>query len=359
MRSKNFLWLISLPLIAGLVLASFTLKDEIVLNDDPLKITPAGFYIAAVSDDRASNEAIAMLAVAAANKKPEIHQADLQGGLAKGIDRFISRNLKRDTTARAINISIKDFKLTETILPNGGVDGRIQLSLSFGQPKDYGVQQLVLYRGGLHYVRPLANTGLIEAQLRGAIKSSLVYFNNWMLNNLNTNPILANSVSFTFTDYNDEAEGDTIYYTAARRLKWNDFQSKIRPPGPFNAVVMPNFGYNLTREVKNGVINVCLEMKTYLAKSDSWTDGSRDAYGLNHEQRHFDIAHVITRQFQKKILASHLTPDTYEAFINMQYLDSYRDMNAMQKAYDKETRHGVNEPAQAEWNKKIDALLKE
>ncbi len=100
-------------------------------------------------------------------------------------------------------------------------------------------------------------------------------------------------------------------------------------------------------------------MTTYVAKSDSWVGNLRDDYGLNHEQRHFDIARVITRQFQKKISAAGLTPDTYEAFISMQYLDSYRDMNALQKAYDKETRHGINEQAQSVWNKKIDEMLRE
>jgi hypothetical protein len=42
----------------------------------------------------------------------------------------------------------------------------------------------------------------------------------------------------------------------------------------------------------------------------------------------------------------------------MQYLDSYRDMYAMQKAYDKETRNGRNEYAQSKWNNDIDKGLK-
>ncbi|MFD0750585.1 hypothetical protein ACFQZS_10550 [Mucilaginibacter calamicampi] len=345
--------------MAGLFFASFTPKNDIVLSDEPIKITPEGFYIASVVDERAEQGAIATLVVNTKNNKPETEKADLQGGTAIALSRFISRNLNKDTSLRAVHISIKDFKLTESLLPNGGVDGRIQLSLSFGQPKDYGIQQLVAYQGGLHYIRPLANNQIVEAQLRGIIKSGLVYFNNWMRVNIKDNPKLAKAVSFTFTDYNEQPEGDTIYYAAARPLTWKDFQSKIRPPGPFSAVVMPNFGYNLTQEVNNGVINVCLDLKTYVAKSDCWVGGNKDVYGLLHEQRHFDIAKIITRQFRQKILAARLTPDTYEAFISMQYLDSYRDMNALQKAYDKETRHGVFEQQQAEWNKKIDAMLKE
>jgi hypothetical protein len=58
------------------------------------------------------------------------------------------------------------------------------------------------------------------------------------------------------------------------------------------------------------------------------------------------------------MMAKKLTPDNYEALLNMQYLDSYRDMNVMQKAYDDETNHGINQSAQDTWNAKIDKELK-
>lgn len=358
MRKGRVYWPLCTFIIAGIFLASYTVQNDIVLKDYPLQITPRGFYINTVTDDRAENRPIAMVAEGS-NGKSEIRAADLQGGTAAAVGNFLTRNLKKDISEQAVNISIKDFKLAETVLPNSGIDGRIQISLSFGLPKEYGVQQLLEYKGRLHYTRLPGKNEVIEAHLRSVITSGLVYFNNWMQVNGDRDPKLAKVVLFKFTDYLDKIEGDTIYYSATRPLRWNDFQSKIRPPGPFNAVVMPSFGYDLTREVKNGVINVGMEMKTYVAKSDSWVGNVRDGYALDHEQRHFDIAHFITRQFQKKLLAAGLTPDTYEAFINMQYLDSYRDMNALQKAYDKETRHGINQQAQADWNKKIDEMLKE
>ncbi len=239
MQNARLYWLMGVLAMACIMLASYTLKNDIVLNDYPLQIMPQGFYINSVIDDRIEKGAIAILALGT-NSKPEMQEADLQGGAAVSISRFISRNLKKDTSERAVNISIKDFKLTETVLPNGGVDGRIQISLSFGLPKEYGVQQLLEYRGGLHYTRIPGKNEVIEAHLRSVIKSGLVYFNNWMGGNINDNPRLAKTVAFTFTNYSDKTEGDTIYYTKNRPLTWKDFQSKIRPPGPFSAVVMPN-----------------------------------------------------------------------------------------------------------------------
>jgi len=351
------LW--GLLLIGSVLLVSYTVKNDIVLKNDPLPVEPDGFYINGVTDDRVVKGTVATVVVGAKNSKPELQEADLQGGVANGVNRFLSLNLKKDTLARAINISIKDFKLTETVLTNGGIDGRIQLTMSFGQPKAYGIQQLIEYRGGLHYTRWPGSDEVVEAQLRNAIKSALLYFNNWMRINNNDNPKLAKEIAFKFADYTGETESDTIYYSVARRLSWTDFQSRVRPPGPFSAMIIPGFGYNITQDVKNGTINVHMAMKTYVAKSDSWVGGVRDAYGLNHEQRHFDIARIITRRYQKKIIEARLTPDTYEAFINMQYFESYRDMNAMQKAYDKETQHGINQQVQQAWNKKIESMLAE
>lgn len=338
--------------------AKITLND-IVLKNEPLAIKPEGFYIAKVTDDRSTKEAVALLALSSPTNKPLMQQAGLQGGAAAQLQRFITHNLTADPQAIPVEISIKALKLTETVLPDGSIDGHINSNLSFGVRKDYGIKELIAYNGGLHYIRPLASGNLIEAQLRTVLKSALVYFNNWMHNNRSTYQALAAKVTFSFTDFTQKAEGDTIYYNPKRPLTWSDFQSKTRPSPRFAASVMPGFGYELHQEVKNGAINVRIALKTYVAKSDSWAGAQRDAYGLNHEQRHFDIARVISRRYQQKVIAARLTPDNYEAFIGMQYLDSYRDLDTLQKAYDGETRHGVDEAAQRDWDRKIDEMLKE
>lgn len=122
---------------------------------------------------------------------------------------------------------------------------------------------------------------------------------------------------------------------------------------------MPAFGYDQQAEIMNGTIHVKVDVKVYIPKSACWASGNaHDAYGLNHEQRHFDIAKIIAEQFKQKIASQQLTPDNFEAVINMQYLDSYRDMDAMQKAYDKETSHSRNVTAQQKWDDRIDKELK-
>lgn len=332
----------------------FTAAAQIALLDEPIPLKPKEFYIAGVNDDRTDKSATAQVAI-----KTTIEPTDLKGGTVEAVRQFIEHNLPKDQSLKPVVIDLKDLKLKETILPNGSVDGHIQLHLSFGLQKNYGTEHLVDYNSGLHYVRRIDNVVTIERNLHLLLVNGLVYFNDWMKANADHNRKLAKNVKLIFTDYTEKTEGDTIYYSASRPLTWADFQSHIRATSVFEAQVMPGFGYNQQAEMIKGTINVKIAVKTYVPKSACWANYSgRDDYTLNHEQRHFDIVKIISDQFKQKILDQKLTPDNFEAIINMQYLDSYRDMDAMQEAYDKETSHGTNRFAQGKWNDRIDKELK-
>jgi hypothetical protein len=350
-----------LLLVIGVMLVtSFKIADPIILVDEQMPFKPNNYYIAAVMDERANKSAIAQIMVKSPENKTTVQSINIQGGVETAVSRFIDRNLAKDGSLRPVNITIKEFNLIETTLPNGSIDGRIKLHLSFGFEKDYGTEHLVDYDGGLNYVRNGNNyITVVEPCLRKALKAGLVYFNDWVKNNTAANHKMAKGVKFSFTNYTESPEGDTIYYSPSRPITWNDFQSKHKPLMNANAAVMPGFGYEIEQEVVNGIINVHVQLKVYVPKSACWADNyGRDAYALSHEQRHFDITKIIAEQYKQKILTQNLTPDNYEAFIVMQYLDSYRDMDKMQKAYDNETSHSRNQFTQQEWNERIDKELK-
>ncbi len=97
-----------------------------------------------------------------------------------------------------------------------------------------------------------------------------------------------------------------------------------------------------------------------MLKSSSWVrEGARKAYGLNHEQRHFDIVKIVVERFKRKLLSMELAPDDYEGVLGYQYLEVYREMNRMQDEYDSETRHGINKTVQEKWNQRIDEELRD
>lgn len=155
----------------------------------------------------------------------------------------------------------------------------------------------------------------------------------------------------------EKPEGDSIYYSAKRLLTWDDFKSKI-PNSRYDAEVFPSIGYDERTDVTNGVINVGLAIKVSLPKSAAWVrNGSMNDYTLNHEQRHFDIAKIAAEHFEQKLKVENLTTTNFEGIINVDYLDAYREMDALQKQYDDETRHGADQAEQERWNKKIDNEL--
>lgn len=324
--------------IISLLLFSFTAFGQSAAIAEPAPFKPAGYYIAGVNDERA--------------EKP------VAGGITLApIRQYFAQQVQKNTSKTPVIITIKALTMTET--PYGdGVDGRIKLHLSFGLEKNYGVEPLTDYRGALNYKRSGGNRVAIERDLRSLLRASLVYFNDWIQSNAASNRKLAKNVKISFTNYTEELEGDTIYYSPKRPLTWSDFQSRIRPSSKFMAVIMPSLGYTQEAKLVDGTIHVKIAVKAFLPKSASYADVTgRNAYTLNHEQRHFDIVKIISEQFKQKILARPLTPDTFEAIINIQFLDSFRDMNAMQKAYDKETSHGLNRIAQEDWNQRIDKEL--
>jgi hypothetical protein len=312
-----------------------TARAQITLKDEAIGLKSPTFYVAQVIDERRA------------------------GGPAVAFSQYLERNLDIDKSRWPIIIQIKDLKITETKAADGRIEGEIRLLMAFGLEKAYGFEHLLDYPGRLRFARSADNPASIERNLRSMIKGGLVYLNDWILANAQTSVKLAKSVKISFDDYSEKVEGDTIYYSTKRPLTWADFQSALRLTGPYQASVMPSIGYTQEAKVEQGVVLVKLLVKAYVPKSACWASaGGRDDYALNHEQRHFDIVKIIAEQFKRKMMAKKLTPDNYEAAINMQYLDCFRDMNTMQKEYDAETAHGQNRVLQDQWNSRIDSELK-
>jgi len=330
---KENLTYILLAFLSLALLTSF--RSPVIKAEDPVLFIPLNFYVAEVQDQR-----------------------DIKGPEAMGLNNFIATNLPKNLSRKPIIIDIKELSVKETPGKTGLVEGEIKISLSFSLKKETYHQHLLNYTGGMRYSRLATNKTIIDQHLKNLHKSALLYFNKWMNTNIATSKVLASGVKVHFKYYEEELEGDTIYYTASRPLTWSDFKSKIRRSNKYAAMVMPNIGYDQNEEITDGVIHVTITLKTFLAKTDCWLGSSyKDSYMLNHEQRHFDVAKIVTEQFNKQIAKAKLNTDNYEAVINMQYLDSYRDMNKLQKDYDAQTAHGLNRTAQDTWNKRIDDLL--
>jgi hypothetical protein len=337
---------------------------DIILQNERIAITPKEFYIANVVDEREDRAALAWLVPAGVNEKShaKLIPVDLQGGGFVAIKQFIERNLSCNLDLRPVIVSLKRCSIMESALSGGQVEGHVSLVMSFSLEDRNDVPEgglhLTDYNGSATYTRNAGQPQDIEPTLRHVLENGFIYLNTWMNRQATTNIKLAKAVKVTFEDYREKSEGDSIYYSVGRPLTWDDFQSKT-PNSRYDAEIYPSIGYDERNTVNNGIVHVQLLMKVCLPKSACWVkEGSRSPYILNHEQRHFDIAKIAAERFKQKVLSEQLPPGNFDGPVNVDYLESYREMTDMQKLYDEETRHGSNQSAQERWNGYIDKELK-
>jgi len=352
----------SLIVVPVLMLSVFCISSrglqtgDIVLQQERLNFTPKEFYVADVIDERSDRNSIGTFLSSDGSYTP--YPVDFQGGFG-AIKQYIDAAIEQNATLHPILVRIKAFRVTESQSAGGMVAGTVKLAVSFELQQGESIQNLIDYTGNANYTRNLGPPQDIEPTLRKMLGSSLEYFNNWINKQAASDIRLAKSVSVSFTDYNEKPEGDTIYYSVKRPITWNDFRGGV-PNSHYAAEVSPIIGYAERIDVKNGIIQLDLEIKVCLPKSACWVkNGSRDDYTLNHEQRHFDLAKIAAMHFIQKIKSEELPVSNYDGPINVDYLDAYRQMDTLETRYDKETTHGLDHFAQEKWNERIDRELKE
>lgn len=369
MTPVSFIYKIRIYLFIVLLASSFsaagqTINDKveyITLRTGALTFTPKEFYIAGLSDERVNRKTLGYVLHfpsdpgQAAVSRP----VSLQGGVLPAIREFMRNSFQQNKQLRPVIISLKECSITEKPGVNGRVDGQIMISMSFAWKRDEDTVHLVDYvGGGASYNRPARQLAAVEQAFRQSLGGALRFFNNWVNTEVAGSERLARSITVSFTNYVRNPDQDTVFYATQRPLTWDDFRDRPRL-NRYAASVFPSFAYEGNSQVVKGVVHVNLRLKVYVLKNASWVkDNARDAYGLNHEQRHFDIARLVAEGFKKKVHPDSLNIEDHNSIIQWQYIESFREMNRMQEKYDGETNHGLNQEAQERWNQYIDAELR-
>jgi hypothetical protein len=147
---------------------------------------------------------------------------------------------------------------------------------------------------------------------------------------------------------------DSLFYHINRKLRWSDFKGKSPLRGPSGAVSYTSFAYEGNSLHKKDTLLLNLTLQVFFVKSASWAKSFvMDGSALAHEQLHFDITWLVALRFQQKIKTMPLTIEDYDSIIQYQYLESFREMNRLQAAYDDETNHGQSPAAQFRWQRII------
>ncbi|WP_152426257.1 hypothetical protein [Cesiribacter andamanensis] len=358
----GILLLVGVPamLSAQVAQAREGLPVSLQLEPQKLPFTPSEFWIADVQDERDIRSAVAWLLPAGPEPTGSATQAiDLKGGGHAAIRRFVQQSLPANKKLRPLQIRLKGCSITETPGQAGKVEGRISVSMEFDLQTEAGPVHLTSYTGGVRYSRDARHHAVVEPALRQSLSRALEYLQDWMNEQAPHNEKLARGVKIFFTDYSNPLAIDTVYYSPERPLRWDDFKAAPSRSSRFAASVFPSFAYRGSSEVVEGYIHLTLSMRVYVLMENSWVKpASRDAYGLNHEQRHFDLVKLVVERFKQQLQAQRYPVADYNGLIATQYIDFFREMNKVQEAYDGETGHGLNRAAQQRWNEKIDAELR-
>jgi len=149
--------------------------------------------------------------------------------------------------------------------------------------------------------------------------------------------------------------GQKIYWGENVKLNWSNFKSKVNNQRGANVVAYTNCGwiYSYVKS-SNPKAPVKIEIQTVFNEDKSWKDVKRiNDYVLLHEQKHFDAAEVYARKLRKEISEKIITSSDFDRYFKSLYnriLTEYKDF---QKTYDGETKNGMLEDKQAEYNRII------
>ncbi|GAA4392736.1 hypothetical protein GCM10023186_43610 [Hymenobacter koreensis] len=335
-----------------------------MLRAETLPFTPTEFYLADVRDERANRTAVAQLIPAPATpggSLPVAQPVDLQGGTLPAVRQFVRASLPRNSALRAVTMRLQELSVRETAAPGmpGLVEGRVTVQAAFDWQRNGRAIHLTDYRGAARYIRSAGPPTAAEPALRQALGESLRYLNGWVTREVNGNIKLATRLQVHATDFTQNTDADTLYYSPDQPLAFSDFHALPRPAGRYQASVFPSFAYTARAQTVAGVLHLHLNMKVFVVRSSSWVlPDAHTAHTLNHEQRHFDLVKLVAERFKRKVHPDSLTLDNFDARMQYQYLQSWWEMNRLQEQYDGETGGGTNEAAQQRWNQRIEAELR-
>ncbi|MDM1555281.1 MULTISPECIES: DUF922 domain-containing protein [Chryseobacterium] len=153
--------------------------------------------------------------------------------------------------------------------------------------------------------------------------------------------------------------GQKIIWQEEQKLAWDNFKSPVnrRNNPDFAAYTNCGWEYSVVKS-SNPKSSVKIEIKTIFNEDKSWKDVKKiNDYILLHEQKHFDIAELFVRKFRKTIAEKIRNSGDYDRLFKSIYNTISNEYKNFQIAYDKDTRHGMNEEKQAAYNLAISQEL--
>ncbi|WP_037325181.1 DUF922 domain-containing protein [Salinimicrobium terrae] len=145
----------------------------------------------------------------------------------------------------------------------------------------------------------------------------------------------------------------------ANALTWEDFQSSPDPNSPFTANTSSGISYSWS--LKSSILGkeYQFEVLSFFNPERSWVKNSGSDHLLAHEQLHFDITELHARKLRKALAEFDFNKSkNVKTELQKIYRELEGERAAMQKKFDLETRHSMEEAAQLEWQQFVTQELK-
>lgn len=283
----------------------------------------------------------------------------IQGDLTQAALSFFQKStIPIDSGFSNIQIRIYEVNLNERFDAKQNVwKGEIQLLMGFFALGAFEPESLLDYSGKIEYSRSNFTMNKVEEVMNRLFFNGLSYFDSWFQVNSAESRPLAKSAKLEFVETKEPPSRERIYYDKNRPLTWEDFLDIPDPRSKFNATIFVSFLVQGISLMEAGTVVQTVEVGVYMVPNQSWVKNQSE-YGLNHEQRHFELGRIVADRMIHRLKSMEMDPDWYQAKINEEYLNSYREMNRFQEKYDNQTHNGQDTEAQARWNEWIDAGLK-
>lgn len=307
-----------------------------------------------VLDHRIRKSAIGEVFERAGRKIP----VTIKGDLEQAATEFFSESIHPiDSAEKEIQVRVLELELTEKLNPETGLyEGDVQLGLGFYVIGRFDPVHLLDYAGSVQYQRSGFRMDRVEAVFNKLFSNSLVYFDSWIKSQALNTRALAKTFRLDIIEQERVSTGEKVFYDPDRPLVWGDFKARPSPGSRNNATIFTSFSLEGVSLMDSGSVVQTLELNVYMLPMQSWVKTPSD-YGLNHEQRHFDIVRIVADRLIHRLENTDLSLDFYQSQINEAYLDAYREMNRLQELYEKGVNHGLDPEGQERWNGWIDEAL--
>jgi hypothetical protein len=153
-------------------------------------------------------------------------------------------------------------------------------------------------------------------------------------------------------DYN------VLAYETDRKLTWQDFKGRPKPSDAHKGAEITVSIFLKIRDTSFWSGRVTYDAYAVAFKDESWVKPAyRENYSLQHEQLHFDIAHLYAETLEVKLNSLDSKTSKDEAEVEKILKNHLAEMRQFQDKYDRETNGGNNYKQQMRWAKKISKAL--